>query len=185
MVELAKTTGHSKQMGEWNVLLRDHHPGYINWEQYEANQKLISENAHMQRRTERKSARGGRALLTGLVRCGRCGRTMRVSYGSQSGHAHRYHCRGDDSHVGGWLCIGIGGVRVDRAVAAEIVEAVSAHAIEAAIQAANQSDKADAEIRQAFFRELEEAQYEASMAERRYEMVDPSKRLVARELETR
>jgi len=180
-----KTTGHSKQMGEWNVLLRDHHPGYINWERYEANQKLISENAHMQRRTDRKSARGGRALLTGLVRCGRCGRTMRVFYGSQSGHAHRYHCRGDDSHVGGWLCIGIGGVRVDRAVAAEIVEAVSAHAIEAAIQAANQSDKAGAEIRQAFSRELEEAQYEASMAERRYEMVDPSKRLVARELETR
>ena len=57
-------------------------------------------------------------LLTGLVRCGRCGRAMRVFYGSASGHAHRYFCRGDDSHVGGWLCIGIGGIRVDRAVAA-------------------------------------------------------------------
>jgi DNA invertase Pin-like site-specific DNA recombinase len=90
-----KTTGHTKPMTAWNVLIRDHHPGYISWEQYEANQKLISENAHMQRRTERKSARGGRALLTGLVRCGRCGRTMRVFYGTQSGHAHRYHCRGD------------------------------------------------------------------------------------------
>ena len=77
-----KTTGHSKPMTAWNVLIRDHHPGYIGWEQYEANQKLISENAHMQRRTERKSARGGRALLTGLVRCGRCGRTMRVFYGT-------------------------------------------------------------------------------------------------------
>jgi DNA invertase Pin-like site-specific DNA recombinase len=119
-----KTTGHAKPMTGWNVLLRDHHPGYIDWDRYEANQKLISENAHMQRRTDRKSARGGRALLTGLVRCGRCGRTMRVFYGSQSGHAHRYHCRGDDSHVGGWLCIGMGGVRVDRAVAAQIVEAV-------------------------------------------------------------
>ena len=169
----------------WNVLLRDHHPGYISWEQYEANQKLISENAHMQRRTERKSARGGRALLTGLVRCGRCGRTMRVFYGTQSGHAHRYHCRGDDSHVGGWLCIGIGGVRVDRAVAAQIVEAVSEHAIEAAIQAADQSVKADNEIRQALCRELEEARYDASLAARRYEVVDPTKRLVARELETR
>ena len=142
-----KTTGHTKPMAAWNVLLRDHHPGYISWEQYEANQKLISENAHMQRRTERKSARGGRALLTGLVRCGRCGRTMRVFYGTQSGHAHRYHCRGDDSHVGGWLCIGIGGVRIDRAVAAQIVEAVSEHAIEAAIQAADQSVRADNEIR--------------------------------------
>jgi DNA invertase Pin-like site-specific DNA recombinase len=180
-----KTTGYSKPMAGWNVLLRDHHPGYISWEQYEANQKLISENAHMQRRTERKSARGGRALLTGLVRCGRCGRTMRVFYGTQSGHAHRYHCRGDDSHVGGWLCIGIGGVRIDRAVAAQIVEAVSEHAIDAAIQAADQSVKADNEIRQALCRELEEARYEVSLAARRYEVVDPTKRLVARELETR
>jgi Recombinase zinc beta ribbon domain len=137
----------------------------------------------MQQRTERKSARGGRALLTGLVRCGRCGRTMRVFYGTQSGHAHRYHCRGDDSHVGGWLCIGIGGVQIDRAVAEPIVEAVSGHAIDA-IQAADQSVKADNEIRQALCRELEEARYEASLAARRYELVDPAKRLVARELET-
>lgn len=180
-----KTDGHTKPMAKWNVLLRDHHPGYISWEQYEANQQLISENAHMQRRCDRKSARGGRALLTGLVRCGRCGRTMRVFYGSQSGHAHRYHCRGDDSHVGGRLCVGIGGVRVDRAVAAQIVDAVSEHAIEAAIQAADQSVKADDDVRLALCRELEEARYNASLAARRYEVVDPTKRLVARELESR
>jgi DNA invertase Pin-like site-specific DNA recombinase len=180
-----KTTGHSKPMTAWNVLLRNHHPGYISWEQFEANQQLISENAHMKNRTARKSARGGRALLTGLVRCGRCGRTMRVFYGMRSGHAHRYHCRGDDSHVGGWLCIGIGGVRIDRAVVAQIVEAISEHAIEAAIRAADQSTKADADIRQALCRELEEVRYESSLAARRYEAVDPTKRLVARELESR
>jgi len=180
-----KTTGHSKPMTAWNVLLRNHHPGYISWEQFEANQQLISENAHMKNRTARKSARGGRALLTGLVRCGRCGRTMRVFYGMRSGHAHRYHCRGDDSHVGGWLCIGIGGVRIDRAVVAQIVEAISEHAIEAAIRAADQSTKADADIRQALCRELEEVHYEALLAARRYEVVDPTKRLVARELESR
>ena len=180
-----KSTGHSKPMTVWSVLLRDHHPGYISWEQFEANQQLILENAHMKRRTDRKSARGGRALLTGLVRCGRCGRTMRAFYGSASGHPHRYQCRGDDSHVGGFLCIGIGGVRVDRAVADQIVEAVSGHAVEAAILAADQSVKADHDIRRAMCRELEEARYEASLASRRYEAVDPTKRLVARELESR
>ena len=142
-----KTTGHTKPMTGWNVLLRDHHPGYISWEQYEANQKLISENAHMLPRTDRKSARGGRALLTGLVRCGRCSLTLECCTGT-SGHAHRYQCRGDGSHVVGLLCIGVGGVSIDRAVAAQIVEAVSEHAIEAAIQAANQSVKADHEVRQ-------------------------------------
>src|SRR6266404_9075651 len=111
-----KTTGHSKPMSAWNVLLRDHHPGYISWEQFEANQRLISENTHMQKRTDRKSARGGRALLTGLVRCARCGRVMRVFYGTSVARPYRYHCRGDDNHVGGWLCIGIGGLRIDKAV---------------------------------------------------------------------
>jgi hypothetical protein len=180
-----KTTGHSKPRAAWNVLLRDHHPGYISWEQFEANQQLISENAHMKRRTDRKSAHGGRALLTGLIRCGRCGRTMRVFYGSSSGHPHRYHCRGDDSHVGGWLCIGIGGVRVDRAVAAQIVEAVSEHAVEAAIRAADQAANADNDIQRVIVQEIEDARYEASLAARRYEAVDPTKRLVARELENR
>lgn len=64
---------------------------------------MIVENAHMQKRAARKSARGGRALLTGLTRCGRCGRMMRVFYGTRSGHAHRYQCRGDDGHVGSGL----------------------------------------------------------------------------------
>ena len=97
-----------KPRDEWKVLLRDHHPGYISWQEYEGNQKLLLENAHMKRNCARKSARGGRALLTGLMRCGRCGRMMRVFYGMGKGHAHRYQCRGDDGHVGAGLCIGIG-----------------------------------------------------------------------------
>jgi hypothetical protein len=110
---------------------------------------------------------------------------MRVLYGTQSGHAHRYCCRGDGSDFGAWSCIGIGGIRIDRAVAAQIVEAVSEHAIDAAIRAADQAVKADNEVRQALHLELEEARYNASLAARRYELVDPAKRLVARELETR
>ena len=80
--------GHHKPMEAWNVLIRNHHPGYISWEQFETNQKMLSENAHMQKRASRKSARGGRALLTGLVRCGRCGRMMRVFYGMRSRAMH-------------------------------------------------------------------------------------------------
>jgi DNA invertase Pin-like site-specific DNA recombinase len=180
-----KTSGHVKPMNGWNVLLKDHHPGYISWEEFEANQQLISENTHMQRRTDKKSARGGRALLTGLVRCARCGRVMRVFYGTAQARPYRYHCRGDDNHIGRWLCIAIGGLRIDKAVAAQIVEAVSGHAVEAAIAAADQAAKAADDIRRALGRELEEARYEASLAARRYEAVDPAKRHVARELETR
>ncbi len=58
-----KSVGHQKSMGAWNVLIRDHHPACIPWEQFEANQQMLNDNAHMQQRTASKSARGGRALL--------------------------------------------------------------------------------------------------------------------------
>lgn len=180
-----KVSGFDKPQEQWNVLLRDHHPAYISWQEYEDNQKLLIENAHMKKRCARKSARGGRALLTGLMRCGRCGRMMRVFYGMAKGAAHRYQCRGDDAHVGAGLCIGIGGVRVDRAVATQILEAVSGRAVEAAILAADQMDQSNAAVVAAVERDLEAARYEASLAARRYELVDPAKRHVARELETR
>ncbi len=180
-----KTTGHKKPRREWSVLIRNHHPWYISWEEFEQNQRMISENAHMQKRADRKAARGGRALLAGLVRCGRCGRMMRVFYGSRAGHAHRYQCRGNSDTAGGKICISAGGVRVDRTVAGQILEAVSGHAIEAAIAAAQRCRTADDDVRLALAKELEAARYEASLAARRYELVDPAKRLVARELEGR
>ena len=127
----------------------------------------------MQQRTSRKSGRGGKALLTGIVRCGRCGRMMRVSYGIRSSSPHRYSCRNGKDQNGGKLCIGIGGVRVDRAVAAQIIESVSPHAINAALVAANRVNMVDDEIRQTLKRECEEAGYEASLAARRHEAVDP------------
>jgi len=180
-----KATGVRKPRDEWSVLLRDNHQGYISWREYEENHKLLTENAHMKKNCDRKSARGGRALLTGLMRCGRCGRMMRVFYGSAKGNAHRYQCRGDDAHVGVGLCIGIGGVRVDRAVAMQILEAVSDRAVEAAIFASDQVERSRRDVIAAIERDLEGARYEALLASRRYELVDPAKRHVARELEAR
>ncbi|MGR9257465.1 recombinase family protein [Rhizobium leguminosarum] len=180
-----KATGVRKPRDEWSVLLRDNHQGYISWREYEENHRLLTENAHMKKNCDRKSARGGRALLTGLMRCGRCGRMMRVFYGSAKGNAHRYQCRGDDAHVGVGLCIGIGGVRVDRAVAMQILEAVSDRAVEAAIFASDQVERSRRDVIAAIERDLESARYEALLASRRYELVDPAKRHVARELEAR
>jgi hypothetical protein len=59
-------------------LLHDHHPQYLSWEQYERNQAMIAANTNMKSRMERKAARGGRALLAGLLRCRRCGRMLHV-----------------------------------------------------------------------------------------------------------
>jgi DNA invertase Pin-like site-specific DNA recombinase len=180
-----KTSSLRKPIEKWNVLLRDHHPGYITWAEYEKHQVLIAENAHMQKRMSRKSGRGGRALLTGMLRCGRCGRMMRVFYGMRSGHAHRYQCRGDEMRGATGLCIGIGGIRIDRAVASQLIDAISPHAIDAAVEAAEVAASDDDDASRATERQLEDAKYEARLAARRYEAVDPDKRLVARELEAR
>ena len=87
--------------------------------------------------------------------------------------------------MGAGLCIGAGGVRVDRAVVLQLLEAVSDRAVEAAIFATDQIERSTNEIIAAAERDLEAARYEASLAARRHELVDPAKRFVARELEAR
>ncbi len=180
-----KITGQKKALSEWSVLIRDHHEGYISWDEFMRNRTMLSENAHMKKRADRKSARGGRALLTGLVRCARCGRMLRVFYGSRAGNSHRYICRGAEMHGAKKLCIGVGGVRVDRAVAQQLLLTVAPHAVEAAVMAAQRVADQTNDRLEAARREAEEALYEASLAQRRHAAVDPARRLVARELERR
>jgi hypothetical protein len=179
-----KISGIKKPLPEWNVLIRNNHQGYISWEEFLQNRAMLEENAHMKKRADRKSARGGRALLTGLVRCARCAHMLRVFYGSKSGNSHRYICRGAELK-GARGCIGVGGVKVDRAVAEQLLLAVAPHAIQAAAVAAKGVATQSQDRLDALHRELEDATYHARLAQRRHEAVDPARRLVARELERR
>ena len=180
-----KTIGHSKPVENWAVLIRDHHPGYITWEQYEQNQALLADNAHMKSRMEPKAGRGGRSLLAGMLRCRRCGRMLHVAYSGTRSEVPRYHCRGAHINHGEAWCISFGGLRPDQAIAAEILKAVEGNAVEAAVEAAARIAEQRNQQRQALALELEQAQYEARLAARRYEAVDPDNRLVAAELEAR
>ncbi len=180
-----KTAGHRKARPEWTVLIPDHHPGYISWEQYERNQALIAANAHMKSRMEPKAGRGGKALLAGLIRCRRCGRMLHVAYSGPKGVVPRYHCRGAHVNHGEDWCISFGGGRVDEALAEEVLHAISGNAIEAAVNAAEKLRQQRLEQRRMLELELDQARYEAKLAARRYEAVDPDNRLVASELEAR
>jgi DNA invertase Pin-like site-specific DNA recombinase len=180
-----KSDGHGKPVDTWMVLLRDHHSGYITWEQFERNQVLLTENAHMKSRMEPKAARGGRSLLAGLLRCRRCGRMLHVAYSGSHGEVPRYHCRGAHINHGGDWCISFGGLRPDRAVAAEILKAVEGNAIKAALEVAARVAEQQRQRHQMLSLELQQAQYEVRLAARRYEAVDPDNRLVAAELEAR
>jgi DNA invertase Pin-like site-specific DNA recombinase len=180
-----KRSGFRKPRSQWTVLIPNHHPGYLSWEEYERNQAMIAANTHMQSGAEPKAGRGGRALLSGLLRCRRCGRMLYVSYSGPRATVVRYECRGQRLDCGEGGCISFGGLRVDAGVANEVLRAIEGNAIEAALEAAEQMQRQRQELRRSIELEVEQARYEARLAARRYEAVDPERRLVAAELEAR
>ena len=143
---------------------------------------MIAANAHIHSGAEPKAGRGGGALLSGLLRCRRCGRMIHVFY---PGTVVRYVCNAGRSQYGESTCISFGGLRVDAAVSNEVLQAVSGNALQAALEAAEQMQQKREDLRKAIALELEQARNEARLAARRYESVDPGQRLVAAELEAR
>src|ERR1700750_2648585 len=81
-------TSMQRDWRSWEVLIRDHHAGYISWAEFERNQQLIADNANGKRFMSRGAIRRGEALLPGLLRCARCGKKLRVRYGQ----TYRYEC---------------------------------------------------------------------------------------------
>jgi hypothetical protein len=180
-----KTAGHHKPREKWNVLIREHHSAYIPWAQYERNQALIAANTNMSGRMEVKAGRGGSALLSGVLRCRRCGRMLQVSYSGTRGNVVRYHCKGAHINHGTEWCISFGGFRTDQAISSELLRVIGGDAVEAALEAAQQAVAQRKEQRRTIELAFEQANYEAQLAARRYAAVDPANRLVAAELEVR
>jgi len=64
-----------------SILIRDAHPGYISFDEYQRNVARLVANRNMYGGMQnRGTAREGRSLIQGLALCGRCGRHMLVSY---------------------------------------------------------------------------------------------------------
>lgn len=179
-----KIYGRSRPMEEWTVLARDHHEAYIDWDQFERNRERLSRNSFSQPAGEAKSSRGGQALMAGLLRCRRCGRMLQVAYTGHYGKP-RYTCRRGRQMHGIEACIGFGARRVDLTIGAEILLVVEPLAVEAALMAEREVVAQVDERRRALELERQHAEYEAKLAARRYEKVDPDNRLVAAELEAR
>jgi DNA invertase Pin-like site-specific DNA recombinase len=178
-----KSRGHRKPLSEWSVLLLSHHPGYISWSEYLRNQQMLKEHTHQDKAVDRKAGRGGNALLAGMIRCRRCGQRMGVHYRSPSAYAYR--CQGSSSLRLGKSCLNLGGYHIDERVGAELVQALTPYAIEAALMAAKKQQQARRDVQSALQLEREQASYQVELAARRYEEVDPHNRLVALELERR
>jgi len=174
--------GNRVEQRDWQVLLLDHHEGYISWDEYQANRSLIAQNANMKGAMVRGSPKRGEALLAGLLRCGRCGCKFYVAYSSHRGN--RYECH--DTHGTARIrCTSFGGWHADQLVSQEVLLRLAPLGIQASLEAAEQIACAgDERVRQKELA-LEQARYEMERAQRNYEAVDPLNRLVAAELERR
>ena len=177
-----RSYGHGKPLERWEVLIKDHHEGYIGWAEFERNQAALAANNY-RRPGGGKSGRGGRALLAGIIRCGRCGRRLPAVYGGRGTPRPVYRCDRPKELLGLPRCLGFGGSRIDAAVAGELLRALEPLAIEAAREAERSSMEAEAERLRMFELELQQARYEASLGERRYAACDPDNRLIAAQLE--
>ncbi|MCX4859659.1 recombinase family protein [Streptomyces canus] len=171
---------------QWQVLIEDHHEGFITWEEYLANQDKIASNTRPRRHEPGTGAvREGCALLQGLAVCGTCGRKLAVFYQGPAKATPGYYCTGSGQLVDGrgTRHLHIGGQAIDAAVATAFLAALTPAALDACLKAADQLEAShDAALAQ-HRREVERARYDATRAERRYRAVDPDNRLVARGLE--
>jgi DNA invertase Pin-like site-specific DNA recombinase len=168
---------------EWPVLIADHHPGYITWDTYLANQERIGTNTRPRPHEAGGAVREGAALLQGLAICGRCGRRLRVSYHGRYATPGYYCAAGILVGGRGSYCLRVGGQQIDAAVATAFLAACTPAGLDAALAAAERLETDhDAALVQAH-QAVERARYEAVRSERRYRIVDPENRLVARGLE--
>jgi excisionase family DNA binding protein len=167
---------------QWSVCLPDHHPGYVSWPDFLAARERLRSNVRP-RGEGGGAAREGAAQLQGLLRCGRCGRRMQVAYSGTGGRSPRYACvRGLHLHATD-ACQSLGGGRLDKAVAAAFLEAVTPAGVAATARAvAELETEHDARLSGQRLA-LERAQFEADRARRQFDACEPEHRLVARSLE--
>src|ERR1700693_4937919 len=169
-------------MAEWSVLLPEHHPGYLDWATFQANQTRIDANVHPQPHQAGGAVREGAALLQGLATCGKCGRRLHTHYAGRNA-APGYHCAGKDIEIGrGVYCLNVGGVQIDQAVVDTFLNVLTPAALEAT-QLAIQHLEANHDAALSQWRlAVERARYEAEQAERQYRAVEPANSLAGRGL---
>ena len=170
---------------EWKVFLPDAHPGYITWEQFEANQEALRASAHCIGTDRRRSApREGVALLQGLVICGRCGSRMTVGYVMSHGHPEPlYRCQRRGIERAEGVCQSLSGAAIDRAIGDLVLETVTPASIDVAVEVFDELRARAAEVDRAKRAQIARLREDAELAQRQFLLVRPENRLVADSLE--
>jgi DNA invertase Pin-like site-specific DNA recombinase len=169
----------------WRVVIPDHHEGYITADQFIVNRQRLTAN-----RTNAEGlagpAREGLCLLQGLLLCGVCGRRIGVRYTGNGGIYPSYQCVWKHREaLASHACLTVPATSLDQAISERLVGAITPVTIEIALAALSSLEERDRDIGAQWRMRIERARYDADLAERRYEAVDPSNRLIAGTLETR
>lgn len=167
---------------DWEVCLREAHPGYITWEEFMANQKRLADNAN-DAGTGPGAPRQGAALLQGVAVCGRCGRRMSLRYTGPKGDYPVYCCRADRDQHAGALCQEVRALPVDVLVEEILFAALAPDRVALALAALEQLEADERQLERQWALRRERARYEVERARRQYDAVEPENRLVARSLE--
>jgi DNA invertase Pin-like site-specific DNA recombinase len=173
---------HRRLIDEWEIVVPDIYPGYITEAQYYANREILRANLFNFDKRRPGAPREGLGLLVGIIICGRCGRRMTASYGSDH---HVYHCRREQITYDQPQCQSFPLRYLDEAIRDLFFEAVQPARLETILTALDTLEQERLALEQQWQLKLERARYAVRLAQRQYDAVDPDNRLVARELETR
>lgn len=182
--EIRQVRTRLEDPSEWPVRIEDAHPAYISWETYMCNQEKLRQNRARTDGEARGAPREGPALLGGLLICGRCGRRMGPRYETRSRGDARwsYTCWGD-RYTGGGTCWSVAGLALDRAVEDLFLKTMVPSELDLSLAVEREAENQAESLARAWCARIEQAQYDARLAERRYKAVDPDNRVVARTLE--
>jgi DNA invertase Pin-like site-specific DNA recombinase len=180
-----KVLPHQVPMAQWPVKINAHHPAYLSWEEYVKNGEQMHQNWNGGE--TRGVAREGNALLQGIVYCGICGCKMGVqNHALSEKRSSIYICQSSYRQgEGDKICQSMSSRPVDAAIVEAFLESVSPMRLEVGFRVLEQLEQDLAAQRRQRELQLEQARYEARLAQRQYDAVDPDNRLVASELERR
>jgi len=171
---------------QWLVLIKDAHPGFITWQQYEDNLRRMRQNAIAYNNIDRKTPpREGPCLLQGLAVCGKCGQRMTIRYKYQRNRRIDpvYLCQRNRIERWESSCQYIPGAGIDEAIGKLLLESVTPLTLEVALQVQQELENRFKEADKLRKQQVQRAEYEANLARRRFMQVDPDNRLVADTLE--